>query len=29
MMAAKAYWTGKRIYFDPKSEQILEHPPAA
>jgi hypothetical protein len=29
MMATQAYWTGKRIYFDPKKEQILDHPPAA
>jgi hypothetical protein len=28
-MATQAYWTGKRIYFDPKKEQILDHPPAA
>jgi hypothetical protein len=29
MMATRAYWTGKKIYFDPKTEQILDHPPAA
>ena len=29
MMAARAYWTGKRIYFDSKTEQILDHQPAA
>jgi hypothetical protein len=29
MMATQAYWTGKRIYFDPKTEQILDHPPVA
>ena len=26
MMAARAYWSGKRIYFDPKTEQILDRP---
>ena len=25
MMATRAYWTGKKIYFDPKTEQILDH----
>jgi predicted dehydrogenase len=29
IMAARAYWTGKRIYFDSKTEQILDHPPVA
>ena len=29
MMAARAYWSGKKSYFDPKTEQILDHPPAA
>jgi predicted dehydrogenase len=29
MMATKAYWSGKRIYFNPKTEQILDHPPTA
>jgi predicted dehydrogenase len=29
IMAARAYWTGKRIYFDSKTEQILDHPLAA
>ncbi|MGH9502142.1 MAG: Gfo/Idh/MocA family oxidoreductase [Terriglobales bacterium] len=28
MMSARAYWSGKRIYFDPKTEQILDHAPA-
>jgi len=28
-MATQAYWTGKKIYFDPKTEQILDHPPVA
>lgn len=27
MMATQAYWSGKRIYFDPKREQILDYPP--
>jgi predicted dehydrogenase len=26
MMAAQAYWSGKKIYFDPTTEQILDHP---
>jgi predicted dehydrogenase len=29
MMAAHAYWTGKKIYWDPKTETILDHPPGA
>jgi predicted dehydrogenase len=29
MMATEAYWSGKRIYFDPKTETLLDHPPAA
>src|SRR5260370_6500441 len=29
MMAARAYWTGKKIYWDPKAEAILDHAPAA
>jgi predicted dehydrogenase len=29
MMATQAYWSGKKIYFDSKTEQILDHPPAA
>ena len=29
IMAARAYWTGKRLYFDSKTEQIVDHPPAA
>jgi predicted dehydrogenase len=29
MMATRAYWTDKKIYFDPKTEQIIDHPPAA
>jgi predicted dehydrogenase len=27
MMATQAYWSGMKIYFDPKTEQILDHPP--
>ncbi len=27
MMAARAYWEGKRLYWDPKSEAILDHLP--
>lgn len=26
MMAARAYWTGKKIYWDPKAETIIDHP---
>jgi hypothetical protein len=29
MMAARAYWSGKKIYWDPKAEAILDHAPAA
>ncbi len=29
IMAARAYWSGKRIYFDPKAEIILDQPPGA
>src|SRR6266853_891596 len=29
MMAARAYWSGKKIYWDPKAEAILDHPPGA
>jgi predicted dehydrogenase len=29
MMATQAYWTGKKIYFDAKTEQIIDHPPVA
>jgi predicted dehydrogenase len=28
MMAAHAYWTGKKIYWDPKAEAIVDRPPA-
>ena len=27
MMAARAYWTGKKIYWDPKAEAIVDNPP--
>ena len=29
MMAARAYWSGKKIYWDPKAEAILDHAPEA
>jgi len=29
IMAAEAYRSGKRLYWDPKREEILEHPPTA
>jgi predicted dehydrogenase len=29
MMATQAYWSGKKIYWDPKAEAILDHAPAA
>lgn len=29
IMAARAYWEGKKIYWDPKKETILDHPPTA
>jgi predicted dehydrogenase len=29
IMAAQAYWSGKKLYWDPKNEQILDHPPEA
>jgi len=29
MMAACAYWSGKKIYWDPKTETILDHTPGA
>jgi predicted dehydrogenase len=28
MMATRAYWSGKKIYWDPKAEAIVEHAPA-
>jgi predicted dehydrogenase len=27
MMAARSYWAGKKVYFDPKTETIVEEPP--
>jgi predicted dehydrogenase len=29
MMATQAYWSGKKVYWDAKSESILDHLPAA
>jgi hypothetical protein len=29
MMAAKAYWSGRKIYWDAKAKAILENPPLA
>jgi predicted dehydrogenase len=29
IMAAQSYWQGKRLYYDAKSEQILDRPPKA
>jgi predicted dehydrogenase len=26
VMAAQSYWSGKRLYWDPRNEQILDHP---
>ena len=26
MMATQAYWSGKKMYFDPNTEQIIDHP---
>jgi predicted dehydrogenase len=26
IMAAQSYWSGNRLYWDPKAEQILDHP---
>ena len=28
MMAERAYWSGKKIYWDPKAEAILDHSPS-
>jgi predicted dehydrogenase len=27
IMAAQAYWSGRKIYWDPRAEAILDHPP--
>jgi predicted dehydrogenase len=29
MMAAESYWSGKKVYWDGKTQSILDHPPAA
>jgi hypothetical protein len=29
MMATQAYWSSKKIYWDAKTETILDHPPTA
>jgi hypothetical protein len=29
IMAARSYWEGKRLYYDAKNEQILDHSPKA
>jgi len=29
IMAAQSYWQGKRLYYDAKSEQVLDRPPKA
>ena len=29
IMAAHSYQTGKKLYWDPKAEAILDHPPVA
>jgi predicted dehydrogenase len=29
IMAARAYWEGKRLYWDPKTETILDHQPGS
>jgi len=29
MMATRAYWSGKKIYWDPNAEAILDHAPSA
>ncbi len=29
MMATQAYWSGKKLYWDPRSETILDRPPTA
>jgi len=28
IMAAHSYWAGKKLYWDPESEMILDHPPS-
>jgi hypothetical protein len=29
IMAAQSYWAGKRLYWNPKTESILDQPPTA
>ena len=29
MMATESYWSGRKVYWDPASEGILDHPPTA
>jgi hypothetical protein len=29
IMAARAYWSGQKMYFDTMTERIVDHPPAA
>jgi predicted dehydrogenase len=29
MMATQAYWSGDKVYWDPNSESLLDHPPIA
>jgi hypothetical protein len=29
MMAAESYWTGKKLYWDPAKEEILDRAPQA
>jgi hypothetical protein len=26
IMAAQSYWSGKKLYWDPRIEQIVDHP---
>jgi hypothetical protein len=26
IMAAQSYWSGKKLYWDPRNEQIVDHP---
>ncbi len=26
IMAAQSYWSGKKLYWDPQAEEILDHP---
>jgi hypothetical protein len=28
IMAAESFWAGKKLYYDPATETILDHPPA-